>query len=368
MCIRNPIHCIIPPYITEHLAQSDNLRIRDRAVASLAAAQQIRGYRGAANPQRSLMPSRSLNQRKHRKVYDAQRSRQLPGQLIRSEGDAPVLDEAVNEAYDFTGDAYDFYEQVFDRNSLDDNGMTMISSVHIQETDNAFWYSEHEQMGFGDGVEGVYRRLTCSLDVVGHEFTHGVQAFTSNLKYEGQSGSLSEHFADVFGSLLRQWKNRETAANASWLIGAEIWLPAGKSTIRRGIRDMENPGTAYEDFALGGKDPQRAHMRDFYIELDSEKHRDIHYNSGIPNRAFVLIAKTLGGYAWKVAGQIWYKTMLRLSSDSRFGDCAKETVRVAETDHGAEIADIVRTGWKNVGITVSPRDYSVIITQREVLS
>lgn len=351
MCIRNPIHCIIPPYITEHLAQSGDPQIRDRAVASLAAAQQIRGYRGAANPQRSLMPSRSLNQRKHRKVYDAQRSRQLPGQLIRAEGDAPVLDEAVNEAYDFTGDAYDFYEQVFDRNSLDDNGMTMISSVHIEQGGHAFWYDEHLQMGFGDDMEGVFRRMTCSLDVVGHEFTHGVQAFTSNLLYYGQSGALNEHFSDVFGILIRQWRNRETAAEANWLIGAEIWLPAEEPAIRRGIRDMENPGTAYDDPHLGGPDPQPAHISDLYT--GPRHHGGTHINSGIPNRAFVLTAKALGGYAWNIAGQIWYKTMLTLSSNSQFVDCARKTVQVAATDYGTEIAQTVRAGWEEVGITVS---------------
>ena len=68
MCIRNPIHCIIPPYITEHLAQAEDAQIRAQAVASLAAAQQIRGYRGAANPPRSLMAGASPNRGKHRNV------------------------------------------------------------------------------------------------------------------------------------------------------------------------------------------------------------------------------------------------------------------------------------------------------------
>lgn len=347
---RNPIHCIIPPYITEYLAKSED---PPQAVTSLAAAQRIREYRKSATPKRSLMAGGSPKQQKRREVYDAQHRGQLPGLLIRSEGDAPVSDVAVNEVYDFTGDAYDFYKEVFHRNSLDDNGMTVVSSVHIDRADNAFWYSEHEQMGFGDGWEGIYQRLTCSLEIVGHEFTHGIIAFTSNLRYEGQSGSLSEHFADVFGSLIRQWKNRESAGEASWLIGAEIWLPAEEPIIRRGVRDMENPGTAYEDPAVGGKDPQPAHVRDFYVEFEADTHRDIHINSGIPNRAFVLTAKALGGYAWEVAGQIWYKTMLKLHSNSRFGDCARKTIQVAETDYGPETAEVVRAGWKEVGITVS---------------
>lgn len=352
MGIRNPIHCIIPPYITEHLAQSEDLQVRDQAVASLAAAQQIRGHRGAANPPRSLMPRSPLNQRKHRKVYDAQRSRPSPGhpgKLIRSEGDAPVLDEAVNEAYNFIGDSYDFYKQVFDRNSLDDNGMTMISSVHIEPADNSFWYEELQQLGFGDGMEGVFRRMTCSLDVVGHELTHGVQAFTSNLRYQNQSGALNEHFSDVFGVLIRQWKNCQTAADASWLIGAEILVPVETPAIRRGIRDMENPGTAYDDPDMG-KDPQPDHMRDLY--RGNRNRGGVHINSSIPNRAFVLTAKALEGYAWERAGQIWYKTMLTLTRDSQFVDCARETVQVAAADYGSETAEVVRAGWDAVGIAV----------------
>lgn len=350
MCIRNPIHCIIPPYITEHLAQSEDPQIRAQAVASLDIARRIWETRGSANPPRRLMAGVSPQRGKHREVYDAQRSKHLPGQLIRSEGDAPVLDEAVNEAYNFIGDSYDFYKEVFDRNSLDDNGMTTISSVHIEPADNSFWYGELQQMGFGDGVEGVYRRLTCSLDIVGHEFTHGVIAFTSNLKYEGQSGSLSEHFADVFGSLIRQWKNCETAGEASWLIGAEIWLPAEKPTIRRGVRDMENPGTAYDDPQMGEPDPQPAHISNLYA--GPRHYGGVHTNSGIPNRAFVLTAKALGGYAWDIAGRIWYKTMLTLHRDSQFVDCARRTVQVAITDYGAETAEVVRAGWNAVGIAV----------------
>src|SRR5262245_41378904 len=70
---------------------------------------------------------------------------------------------------------------------------------------NAFWDGEQMAYGNGDGV--IFREFTRSLDVIGHELTHGVVSFTSNLKYFGQSGALNEHFADVFGILVRQWKN-----------------------------------------------------------------------------------------------------------------------------------------------------------------
>ncbi len=348
MCIRNPIHCsIVPPYIMEHLAQSEDPQIRAEATASLAAAEEIRASRYVSPTTPGLVVREAVPNQRYREVYDAHQTRQLPGELVRSEGEAPVDDVAVNEAYDFSGDAYDFYNEVFQRNSLDDNGMVLISSVHAHPRNNALWNGR--QMAYGDGDGRIFRRFTRALDVVGHELTHGVQAFTSNLRYQDQSGALNEHFSDVFGVLIRHWKNCRTAADASWLIGAEILVPAEEPAVRRAIRDMENPGTAYDDPDMG-QDPQPDHMRDLY--RGNRDRGGVHINSGIPNRAFVLTAKALEGYAWERAGQIWYKTMLTLTRDSQFVDCARRTVQVAITDYGSETAEVVRAGWDAVGIAV----------------
>ena len=348
MGIRNPIHCIIPPYITENLAQAEDAQIRAQANTDLVAAERIRESRFESRATPSLMAIiPTPHRRRHREVYDAHQTDWLPGELIRSEGEDPVVDAAVNEAYDFSGDVYDFYEEVFQRSSLDDKGMVLISSVHAHPRDNAFWNGR--QMTYGDGDGRIFQRFTRALDVVGHELTHGVQAFTSNLRYQNQSGALNEHFSDVFGVLIRQWKNCQTAADASWLIGAEILVPAEEPAVRRAIRDMENPGTAYDDPDMG-QDPQPDHMRDLY--RGDEDWGGVHRNSGIPNKAFVLTAKALGGYAWDIAGRIWYKTMLTLHRDSQFVDCARRTVQVAVADYGSETAEIVRARWDAVGIAV----------------
>jgi Zn-dependent metalloprotease len=127
MCTRNHSQCILPPYITEQLAKSPNPQIRDRAIAHLSTAATMRAFREAAQAMPTLMAALSPNRQRHRLVYDAQQTDQLPGTLVRSEGQAAVADAAVNEAYDFSGDTYDFYNQVFQRNSLDDNGMTLVS-------------------------------------------------------------------------------------------------------------------------------------------------------------------------------------------------------------------------------------------------
>lgn len=200
-------------------------------------------------------------------------------------------------------------------------------------------------MAYGDGDGVLFSRFTQSLDVVGHELTHGVQSFTSNLKYLRQSGALNEHFADVFGILVRQWKNGETVAKANWLIGAEVLV---KAPTRRGIRDMENPGTAFVKDPDLGTDPQPAHMSKLYT--GPRDRGGVHINSGIPNRAFVLTAKALGGKAWEAAGHIWYETLLQLNTNSQFQECAALTVQVA-TKHGAAAKKAVKAAWKKVGIT-----------------
>lgn len=351
MCQRDPIQCIIPPYITERLLRSDDAEVRARAEANITAAANMRAARARGRAAPSLMAPRAPAGGKHRLVYDANKCDKLPGVLVRSEGQGPVADPAVNEAFDHAGATYDFYDAVFKRNSLDGDGMTLIGTVHLVEPDgrgrfvpldNAFW--DGRQMAYGDGDGVIFQRFTRSLDVVGHELTHGVQSFTSNLEYAGQSGALNEHFADVFGVLVRQWKNGEKADRADWLIGKEVLVGA---PTRRGVRDMEHPGTAFMGDRYLGTDPQPEHMSKLY-EGQSDN-GGVHINSGIPNRAFVLAAKTLGGNAWDVTGRIWYDTMLRLPKRCEFHECAELCVQTASA-LGADAARAVSAAWANVGV------------------
>ena len=352
-CCRDPIQCIVPPYITERLAESADPQVRGRAIANMKAAVAMRAMREMAHSMPGLRAPVAPRGRKHRLIYDAQQTDRLPGDLVRSEGGPKAADIAVNEAYDFSGDTYDFYDKLFGRNSLDDKGMTLVSSVHVAEVDssgefvpmsNAFWNGR--QMAYGDGDGQVFQRFTRSLDVVGHELTHGVQSFTSNLTYQGQSGALNEHFSDVFGILVRQWKNGETALKASWVIGAEVMI---LKPTRRGIRDMENPGTAFVNDPDIGTDPQPANFSKLFT--GSADRGGVHINSGIPNRAFVLTAKALQGNAWDVAGRIWFEPLLQLPTSAKFMDCAKVTVQVAGA-HGAAAKAAVQAAWQKVGITV----------------
>lgn len=343
------IYCILPPHVMEHLTQSADAKIRRAAIAALASDAQARTLRStlAMLPVMAAIPSPQST--KHRLVYDLQQkaSWQLPGKLVRSEGQGKISDPAVDEAYDGSGKVYDFYSKILGRNSLDDKGMSLISSVHVGKSyNNAFWNGE--QMAYGDGDNKLFQRFTKSLDVIGHELTHGVITHTANLDYVNQSGALNEHFADVFGVLVKQWKKKQTAKKADWMIGREIMGPGVKA---RCLRIM-TADKAYENDAVLGTDPQPKHMDGFYS--GQEDNGGVHINSGIPNFVFYQVAQALGGYAWEKAGKIWYQTLLRLNRTSNFSECAKATVESAERLYAGDssVAKTVRVAWKNVGVTV----------------
>jgi Zn-dependent metalloprotease len=345
----NPVHCILPPYVLDHMAQSDDPDIRRIAIDTIAASAAMRAMRTTLSmmPLMAAMPSPQAN--KYRLVYDMDGKPQpfLPGELVRSEGDPAVADSAVNEAYDFSGATYDFYMEQFSRNSLDGNGMQLVSSVHLGRVyNNAFW--DGQQMAYGDGDGRCFLRFTKALDVVAHELTHGVVTHTCNLTYSYEPGALNEHFADVFGELVEQWKKNENVDQADWFMGSEIM---GPGTGAGGLRTFAE-GKAFEDDPCFGTDPQPKHIRDKYV--GSRDYGGVHVNSGIPNHAFYRVAKALGGNAWEKAGLIWYKTMLALTTDSQFEDAAQMAYLMAGRIFGTASLEqkAVKDGWEAVGISV----------------
>jgi Zn-dependent metalloprotease len=331
---------ILPPHILRKLA--DKPELRDRVLRNLAITEQLRGFRQAfVLPMLALQPGP-----KRRTIFDAQNTANLPGTQVRDEGEPSAADVAVNEAYDYSGDTYDFYLQVFNRNSVDDHGLTLTSTVHYDNAyDNAFWNGQ--QMIYGDGDGQYFQRFTICLDVIGHELTHGVTQNEAQLVYSGQPGALNESISDVFGSLVKQWANKQTADQADWLIGAGLFTNAVQG---KALRSMSDPGTAYDDPNIG-KDPQPATMAD-YVNTNQDN-GGVHINSGIPNRAFFLAAKAIGGYAWQKAGLIWYRTLTgALNPNADFQTMADATVTMAGSLFGENSAEqgAVRDAWSTVGI------------------
>jgi Zn-dependent metalloprotease len=286
---------------------------------------------------------------KRRSIYTAEGSDSLPGKLVRGEGQPASGDAAVDEAYDGLGATFDFFDEVFDRNSIDDAGMALDATVHFgKDYNNAFWNSA--QMVFGDGDQQLFNRFTVALDVIGHELAHGVTEDEAKLMYFNQSGALNESLSDVFGSLIKQYALKQKAEDADWLIGQGLFTSKIKGTA---LRSMKAPGTAFDDKLLG-KDPQPGHMDDFVQTYDDNG--GVHINSGIPNHAFYQVATRIGGFAWERAGRIWYDALrdARLRPNSGFLRFARITYDVAARLYGENKDEhkAVKEGWKAVGINV----------------
>jgi Zn-dependent metalloprotease len=319
---------------------------REHAFKSLSLSGQFRGRREVLGA--FMLASATPTGEKRRTIYDAKHGEDLPGMLVRGEGDPKSKDPAVNEAYDGAGITYELYKMTLDRNSIDNRGLRLDSTVHYgRDYDNAFW--EGRQMVYGDGDGKLFNRFTKAIDVIGHELAHGVMQYEAALVYKDQSGALNESFSDVFGSLVKQYKLKQKADKADWLIGKGLFAPKVKGVA---LRSMKEPGTAYDDPVLG-KDPQPGHMKDY--QKTEDDNGGVHLNSGIPNHAFYFVAMELGGHAWEKAGRIWYVTLRdRLRSKANFQQMADLTFRVAGELYGKASREqkAVRAGWKGVGITV----------------
>ncbi|MGA9748144.1 MAG: protealysin inhibitor emfourin [Nocardioides sp.] len=279
-------------------------------------------------------------------VHSADNGTDLPGRLVRSPGDAPLDDAAVDEAYTGVEASLALFREVFERDSFDDAGAPVVATVHYgRNYDNAFW--DGQQLVFGDGDGRVFTRFTKPIDVLGHEFTHAVTERTAGLVYQGQSGALNESMSDVFASCLKQRLLGQSAAEADWLIGEGIFTPSVQG---RALRSMSEPGTAYDDPVLG-KDPQVGSMDD-YVET-TQDNGGVHLNSGIPNRAYHLAAVALGGNAWDGVGRIWYAALTSgIGPDTDFVAFAAATLAAAEAV-SPEARAAVADAWAQVGVTGS---------------
>ncbi|MFM9369615.1 M4 family metallopeptidase [Streptomyces sp. Da 82-17] len=343
-----PVYCtIVPPHLLDRLSQAENPAIAGAARRTLVQDEANRSRRlttAAATARPTITGAAEATP--NRTIHDAQNGTELPGTKVRSEGEEPGQDATVNRAYAGLGATFDLFLKGFERNSIDGNGLPLIATVHYDEKyGNAFW--DGKQMVFGDGDGEIFLDFTIPVDVMAHELTHGVTQYTANLAYQGQSGALNESVSDVFGALVKQYTLGQTADQADWLIGEGLLAPDVQGTA---LRSMKEPGTAYDDDVLG-KDPQPGHMDD-YVDTDQDN-GGVHINSGIPNRAFYLLATRLGGKAWERAGQIWYDVLTggEITTDCTFTDFAKATVGKAAERYGeGDEHEAVLKAWSQVGV------------------
>ena len=236
---------------------------------------------------------------KNRTTYTANNGTTLPGTLVCNESDPNCAagDNDAQKAHIYAGATYDFYFANHNRDSIDNAGMTIVSTVHYGSAyENAFWNGE--QMVYGDGAG-----FSNADDVVGHELTHGVTDYESSLFYYYQSGAINESFSDVWGEFVDLSDGMgNDDLSVRWLMGEDVtgWDP---------IRSMSDP-TIYDD-------PDKMSSSYYYCgEADAG---GVHSNSGVNNKAAFLMTdggtfngQTITGLGIAKVAKIYYEVQTNL--------------------------------------------------------
>ncbi len=228
---------------------------------------------------------------------------------------------------------FDYYKNVLGRNGIFNNGTGVRSRVHYGNNyANAFW--DGTQMTYGDG-SGNAKPLV-SLDIAGHEMSHGVTENTANLTYSGESGGLNEATSDIFGTMVEFY-----AANAAdpgdYLIGEKV--------------DINGNGTPLRYMDKPSRDGASADC--WYSGVGS---LNVHYSSGPGNHVFYLLAegsgaKTINGVAYNsptcnggtvtgvgrdAAAKIWYRALsVYMTSSTNYAGARSAAVNAAKDLYGA---------------------------------
>ncbi len=278
------------------------------------------------------------------KTYTANNKNTETGTLVTS-STTTFTDKAAVSAHSYAEVVYNFYKNLFNRNSIDGNGMSIDSVVHYgSKYNNAYWNGY--KMIYGDGDGSVFKALSGDLDVVAHEMTHGVTESSANLVYANQPGALNESMSDVLGVLVQTYdkynvKNGgQWSFNSSdWVVGDEVYTP---NTPGDALRSLANP-TLYN---------QPAHMTN-YKNLPNTQAGDwggVHTNSGIPNKAAFLVAQSIG---CEKAANIYYRALtVYFNSNTNFSQARLGLVQAAKDLYGVNSteAQAVMNSFTSVGI------------------
>ena len=200
--------------------------------------------------------------------------------------------------------AYLYYKNTFNRNSVNGTGGSLISFINVANADgssmdNAYWNGKF--MYYGNG-NVLIKPSPAALDVAAHEMTHGVIQYTANLEYLGESGAINESMADIFGAMVDR---------ANWYMGEDIALPKYLPSGR--LRDLSNP---HNGSTAGNIAWQPNHTNEMYLGTDD--HGGVHTNSGISNYAYYLLATAI---TKEKAEKIYYRALTTyLTKSSQFVD------------------------------------------------
>ncbi|MBL1109634.1 M4 family metallopeptidase [Streptomyces sp. 5-8] len=258
---------------------------------------------------------------------------------------------AVDAAYG-AQETWDFYKSTFGRSGIKNDGVGAYSRVHYgTQYVNAFWDDSCFCMTYGDG-SGNVSPLT-SLDVAGHEMSHGVTSNTAGLDYSGESGGLNEATSDIFGTGVEFFANNSNDVG-DYLIGEEIDINGDGTPLRYMDKPSKDGGSAdYWSSTVGNK--------------------DVHYSSGVANHFFYLLAegsgsKTINGVTYNsptsngstVTGigrakalQIWYKALTTyMTSTTNYKAARTATLNAASALYGSTSTEYkaVAAAWSAVNV------------------
>jgi bacillolysin len=260
------------------------------------------------------------------RTYSAAGSTRLPGTAVRSKDPASwdtggVAPGAAVDAHAFVATAWDYFAKVHGRRGWDGKNKGVHATVHYgPRYDNAFF--DGKQLVFGDGDGSDFSALSGGLDVVAHEFTHGVTFHTARLGMEGQNGALNEALSDIFGCFVE----------GNWKMGEAVYHPSGHA---RALRDVADPHAS--------KNP--ATMSE-YVDTTADN-GGIHVNSTIVSHAAYLMTHKL---ASALVEKIWYRALARyLHSQANFADAADATIAAAR-DLGGGVETAVKEAWVAAGV------------------
>ncbi|MGZ3115357.1 M4 family metallopeptidase [Streptomyces sp. H62] len=260
---------------------------------------------------------------------------------------------AVDAQYG-TDVTWDYYEDVHGRRGIAGDGKGSFNRVHYgTRYNNAFWDDGCFCMTYGDG-DGTTLGPLVSLDVTGHEMSHGVTSSTAALTYSGESGGLNEATSDVFGTLV-EFHADNPADAGDYLIGEKVVRPGlGRDALRFMDRPSRDGSSA---------DCWSSTLGDL----------DVHYSSGVGNHFAYLLAegsgtKTLGGVRHTSAtcdgstvrgigrdklGDIWYRALtVYMTSSTDYAGARTATLRAAGDLYGADSAEraAVAAAWSAVNV------------------
>jgi Zn-dependent metalloprotease len=243
----------------------------------------------------------------------------------------------------------EYYGNVFGRNGVNgtggplsvpavDGSTNLLPSTYLSGFgyNNAYW--DGSSMTYGDG-DGWNFGPFVSLDVVGHEITHGVTQFESGLIYWNESGGLNEAASDIFGNMIERYVKGASANN--WKVGEEFYTPGTPGDALRYMDNPHNDGASID------------HYSEYYPGID------VHYSSGIANKEFHLLSQggthhkggSMTGIGADRAAAIWYYALTNLmSSNTNFLGARNATVNAANILYGPTEVDAVKRSWCMVGV------------------